>query len=156
MPDLLVKLYELPPLTSVMEQMACQGVIIRRALPPEKHLISAWAEKHFRPAWAAECEVALSRLPVSCFIAVENEALLGFACHEATCKGFFGPTGVLKSARGRGVGKALLLAVLHDMRASGYNYAIIGGAGPTDFYAKVCGATVIENSTPGVYRGMLK
>ncbi|MEX0750197.1 MAG: hypothetical protein WD359_05250 [Dehalococcoidia bacterium] len=33
----------------------------------------------------------------------------------------------------------------------GYAYAIIGGVGPAEFYAKVCGATVIENSDPGVY-----
>ena len=37
------------------------------------------------------------------------------------------------------------------MREMGYAYAIIGGVGPAEFYAKVCGATVIEGSDPGVY-----
>ena len=33
---------------------------------------------------------------------------------------------------------------------------IIGGAGPIAFYEKHCGATVIDGSVPGIYRGMLK
>jgi hypothetical protein len=45
----------------------------------------------------------------------------------------------------------LTLAALAAMRASGYAYAIIGGVGPSAFYAKVAGATPIEGSTPGIY-----
>ena len=41
------------------------------------------------------------------------------------------------------------------MHAHGYAYAIIGGVGPTEFYNKTVGATVIEESTPGVYRDWL-
>ena len=32
---------------------------------------------------------------------------------------------------------------------------IIGGVGPAEFYAKIVGATIIEDSTPGMYRGLL-
>ncbi len=56
-------------------------------------------------------------------------------------KGFFGPTGVDESARGKGIGHALLLKTLLDMRDQGYGYAIIGGAGPVDFYQRSVGAT---------------
>jgi len=37
-------------------------------------------------------------------------------------------------------------------------YAVIGGAsdGVADFYRKTVGATVIEDSSPGIYRGMLR
>jgi hypothetical protein len=49
----------------------------------------------------------------------------------------------------------LLLAGLEAMKADGYGYAIIGGAGPVDFYEKAAGATVIEGATPGIYRGIL-
>jgi GNAT superfamily N-acetyltransferase len=87
---------------------------------------------------------------------VENEQMLGFGCYEATCKDFFGPTGVLESTRGRGIGKALLIACLHALREMGYGYAVIGGAGPTQFYEKTVGAVIIPDSTPGVYRGLLK
>lgn len=81
--------------------------------------------------------------------------MLGFACYDATAKGFFGPTGVSKDARKQGIGKALLYACLNAMREEGYGYAIIGWAGPVAYYQKTCNATIIENSLPSVYRGML-
>jgi predicted N-acetyltransferase YhbS len=81
--------------------------------------------------------------------------VVGFACHDTTYKNFFGPTGVDESQRGRGLGKALLLACLHAMAAQGYGYAIIGGVGPAEFYAKTVGAVEIEGSTPGIYKGVL-
>lgn len=80
--------------------------------------------------------------------------MIGFACYNATAKGFFGPTGVSPEARGLGAGKALLIAALHAMREDGYGYGIIGAAGPTEFYAKTVGATEIPDSVPGIYRGM--
>jgi hypothetical protein len=47
------------------------------------------------------------------------------------------------------------LACLEDMRQAGYGYAIIGGVGPAEFYAKTVGAVAIEGSEPGIYRGLL-
>ena len=81
---------------------------------------------------------------------------MGFACHDATCPNFFGPTGVEAKARKRGIGKALLFALPRGHAASqGFGYAIIGGVGPAEFYAKAVGAAAIEGSEPGVYRGLL-
>jgi hypothetical protein len=37
------------------------------------------------------------------------------------------------------------------MRDRGYAYAIVGGAGPADYYRRTVGATPIERSTPGIY-----
>ena len=37
------------------------------------------------------------------------------------------------------------------LREKGYNYAIIGWAGPTIFYEKNCGAMLIPESTPASY-----
>ena len=156
MPDMLVKLYELPDASPHMKRQAEGGVEIRRALTPEKHLVLDWIRATFGPAWASECDAAFAHHPVSCFIAVENAKVLGFACYDATLKGFFGPTGVAESARGRGIGTALLLCCLHAMHAEGYGYAIIGGGGAADFYAKKVGAIPIEGSKPGIYRGMLR
>jgi len=68
----------------------------------------------------------------------------------------FGPTGVLQSARGKGIGKALLLACLWSLREMGYVYAIIGAAGPVRFYQKTVGAIIIPDSEPGIYTDMLK
>jgi hypothetical protein len=42
------------------------------------------------------------------------------------------------------------------MAGQGYAYAIIGGVGPVEFYAKTVGAIVIAGSQPGIYGGMLK
>lgn len=156
MADMLVKLYGLPDASSLFAKLEEQGVTIRRALAPEKHIILKWIEENFSKAWASECDVSFSHQPVGCFLAIEEKQIVGFACYEATCKNFFGPTGVLENQRGRGVGKALLLTTLYAMRHEGYAYAIIGGVGPAEFYEKAVGAKLIEDSTPGIYKGVLK
>lgn len=155
MPDMLVRLYELPDLNEALADVARHGVSVRRALTPEVPVVVAWVREHF-DAWAAEVETAFCRLPISCFIALRAQQLLGFACHDATAPNFFGPEGVLVGERGRGVGRALLLAALHAQREQGYAYAIIGGVGPAAFYEKTVGALPIAGSDPGLYRGMLR
>ncbi|MBI1802770.1 MAG: GNAT family N-acetyltransferase [Chloroflexi bacterium] len=156
MPDMLVKLYALPDGADDFARLRREGVDVRRALAPEKHLVVAWVRRRFSEYWASECEVAFARAPLSCVVAVSQSRLVGFACYDATMKGFFGPTGVLPSERGRGIGRALLIAALEAMRAEGYGYAIIGGVGPAELYQKAVGATLIEGSSPGIYRGMLR
>ena len=151
MSDLLVKLYSLP-----LAPASPAGVEVRRAFAAEKRLVSDWIAKQFGPGWASEGEAAFARLPVACFLAVRDGELLGFACYDATARGFFGPTGVAESERNHGIGVALLLVALHDMAAQGYPYAIIGAADSVEFYRKHVGATEIPDSAPGFYRGMLK
>jgi hypothetical protein len=51
--------------------------------------------------------------------------------------------------------RPLLLATLHAMHAQGYAYAVIGAAGPIEFYRRFVSGTVIPGSWPGLYRGML-
>jgi GNAT superfamily N-acetyltransferase len=98
----------------------------------------------------------MSGQPVTCFIAVKDGKILGFACYDSTLKGFFGPIGVDPGAHRKGLGKALLLRTLEAMRDAGYGYAAIGWAGPVNFFKKTVGAVVIEGSEPGVYRGLVK
>jgi GNAT superfamily N-acetyltransferase len=153
--DMLVKLYDLPDSRATYDRLRQAGIMLRRALAPEKHKVTAWVRKTFSEAWASEAEVAFSRQPISCFIAVQERKIIGFACHDATCPNFFGPTGVEPKVQKNGVGKALLFACLEDMRHQGFGYAIIGGVGPAEFYAKAVGAVAIEGSEPGIYRGLL-
>jgi GNAT superfamily N-acetyltransferase len=153
--DMLVKLYDLPDSRGLREKLAQAEVSLRRALAPEKHRVIAWVKDNFSDYWASEAEVAFSREPVSCFIAVKDGKIQGFACHDVTCRNFFGPTGVLPDARKGGVGTALLLACLEGMKHAGYGYAIIGGVGPADYYARAVGAVAIEGSDVGIYRGLL-
>ena len=153
--DMLVKLYELPGLAAALEAVSGQGISVRRALAPETPVVMAWIRSNFA-ASAAEVGIACGRLPISCFIAVRGQEILGFACHDATARNFFGPEGVVEAERGRGLGRALLLATLHAQREQGYAYAIVGGVGPAEFYVKTVGATPIAGSTPGIYAGMLR
>src|SRR5712675_3212053 len=142
--DMLVKLYALPDSRDAFDRLLRNGITTRRALAPEKHKVVAWVRNAFSEAWASEVEVAFSRQPVSCFIAVQQKNILGFACHDATFPNFFGPTGTDPNTRRNGIGTALLLACLEAMKQQGYGYAIIGGVGPADFYQKVVGAVHIE------------
>jgi GNAT superfamily N-acetyltransferase len=153
--DMLVKLYDLPSSASVLDRVRQGGIEIRRALTPEKSKATAWVKHTFSEAWANEVEIAFTRQPVSCFIAVKNGRIAGFACHDTTCRGFFGPTGVESEQRNSGIGTALLLACLEDMRQQGFGYGIIGGVGPAEYYSKAVGAVLIEDSEPGVYGGLL-
>ncbi len=155
MPDMLVKLYDLAGKDTGSEELLKQGIVLRRVLPPEKGIVTEWVLKHFGDHWRSECDVAISRKPVSCFIAVRGKEILGFACYDVTCRDFFGPTGVSEECRGLGIGKSLLLACMKAMYEEGYAYAIIGGAGPVEFYAKSVGAVVIEGSVPGIFAGLL-
>jgi len=153
--DMLVKLYDLPDSRDIFAQVAAAGISVRRATAPDRHKVVTFVKNGFSDAWASETEVAFARQPITCFIAARERDPVGFACHDATCANFFGPTGVHESVRNHGVGKALLFACLQDMRAQGYAYAIIGGVGPVEFYEKAVGAIAIEGSAPGIYRGLL-
>jgi Acetyltransferase (GNAT) family len=151
MPDMLVKLYSLPDLHAQLKKTERLGILVRRPNPWEKAALLDWVREHFGPTWTAECETAFAARPSSCFIAVQKDALIGFACYDCTRKNFFGPTGVVENARSKGVGLALLLSCLHAMRDNGYAYAIIGGVGPAEYYSKTVGATLIGGSSPGIY-----
>jgi GNAT superfamily N-acetyltransferase len=155
MTDLLVKLYDLPDAADPVEALNRKGIKIRRAMAYEKHLAVNWVRQTFGRRWASECDVSFANRPISCYVATHGGEIVGFASFDSTALGFFGPTGVAEHFRGRGVGKALLLACLHGMRQKGYAYAIIGSVGPTAFYSSVLNVLEIPDSTPGVYRDML-
>jgi len=150
MPDLLVNLLKLPPCE------ATHGFNLRRAQPFELTLVSNFVTEYFSGSWADEISVGFARQPVSVFVATIDRELVGFAAYECTRRGFFGPTGVVPAAEGKGIGKALLLASLEALREMGYVYAIIGAAGPVRFYQKTVGAIIIPDSEPGIYTDLLK
>ncbi len=156
MPDMLVPLLKLPPLEPALQEMQAQGVVIRRAHPFEITPIREFILSEFGLGWADEITPCYSRQPITLYIALKEGRVVGFGAYESTRRNFFGPTGVAKSQRGSGIGKALLLACLWGMREMGYAYGIIGGAGPVVFYEKVVNATVIPDSVPGIYTDMIQ
>ena len=154
--DYLVNLSLLDPDPELDSRLKKSGVTIRRALAPELELVTDWIRERFGAGWASETAIAFSRQPPSCFLATRDGKLVGFACYDSIARGFFGPTGVDEAERGGGIGRALLLATLLDMRTLGYGYGIIGDVGPSEFYERSVGATPIPDSEPGVYAGLLK
>lgn len=155
MTDMLVKLYDLSNNWSFLSEQAERGVTLRKPFGPEKHLVIDWVRDQFGDVWAGETAVALSHQPVTCFIACQDQALIGFACYDATALGLFGPGGAEQS-RGRGTGRALLMACLSDMKLKGYGYTIVGDVGPAEFFRKTVGAVEVPDSTPGLYKAMLR
>ena len=147
MPDLLVPLYRLPG------KFTCSGFNVRRPMAFEGAGIQKWIAEAFSSSWASEVLPAISRTPSTMVIAVEESTgkLAGFCGWDCTALGFLGPIGVAEEFRGSGLGRAVTLDVLHSMREQGYGYAIIGAAGPVEFFSKICGASVIPGSTPGIY-----
>lgn len=146
MADMLVNLLEIEDDRDLLELLRKDGIEIFRAIAPDKIRIIEWVKEHSSLGAAGECDVCFSNKPISCFIAAKSNKIVGYACYNATAPDFFGPTRVLEEYQGKGIGKALLLRSLQAMKDEGYQYAIIGGVGPIEFYEKCVGAIVIESS----------
>jgi hypothetical protein len=159
MPDMLVKLYEIPDDWSFIAQQEHLGITIRKPLGTEKFRVVEWVRGEFGEPWASETDQTFSNHPISSFIAVrkteQGNQMIGFACYNAAALGIFGPTGVQENERGKGTGKALLLACLLDMKLQGFGYAVIGWVGPAEFYAKAVGAVEIPGSEPSIWKTWL-
>jgi GNAT superfamily N-acetyltransferase len=146
MADMLVNLLEIEDYHGIVNRLKEEGIEVFRALAPDKLRIVEWVKENSSRNAAGECDVCFSGRPISCFIAARGSKIIGYACYNATAPDFFGPTKVLDEYQGKGIGKALLLRSLHAMHDEGYQYAIIGGIGPAEFYEKCVGAIMIESS----------
>lgn len=156
MPDMLVKLYNIPDEIPNINHLKEKGISIKRVLAPDKHKVIKYVRDKFGDNWASECDVAFANKPISCYVAVKDKKIIGFACFDATARNYFGPTGVTEEYRGLGVGTVLLLKSLLSMREEGYAYAIIGWVvDAVDFYKRVVDASVIEGSSPGIYKRLI-
>lgn len=119
--------------------------LIARNLPAERPEdvkegdVLDFVEQEFGRIWRFEAAHARK-----VFYVEENGQVAGFAAHDGNNRGlgFFGPTGVAKQHRGKGLGRKLLLASLADMRQQGYHQAIIPWTDAIDFYARSCGAEI--------------
>jgi len=111
-----------------------------RVTPQTRNRVLSFIEKEFGRIWRFEASNAGDNL----FYVEVDGRIAGFAAHDANNRGlgFFGPTGVARQHRGRGLGAALLRASLADLRHLGYERAIIPWTDALEFYRKACGATV--------------
>lgn len=156
MADMLVNLLKLPDNTQDVQRLEGEGILIRRVQPYELSILRRFIIENFNEGWADEAMSAFAHQSATCFIATHEKKIIGFAAYECTRRNFFGPTGVKETYRGKDIGKALLIASMHAMLEMGYAYAIIGGVGPAEFYSHCVGATLIPDSTPGIYVDMLE
>ena len=137
--DMLVNLTSLPPMIGPIE-----GVTIRRALASERESASAWMLSMHNRSWHRQSDQAFDNNPIKAFVAVDAaNKIIGFGAYDSTAMNIFGPTAVDEAWRGKRIGTAILLACLYEMRENGFKYAIIGMAGPQDYYKKAVGATPI-------------
>ncbi|MDF2924824.1 MAG: family N-acetyltransferase [Paenibacillaceae bacterium] len=156
MPDMLVKLYNLPDPGPLLERLRTEGIQIKRAMTADKSRVVDFVAANFTANWTNECESTFARLPVNTFIAVKEKRIIGFASYDAIVRNYFGPTGVLPECRGMGVGQALLLQTMHAMHHDGYSYCIIGWVTEAlAFYEKAVGAVAIPDSFPGGYKDLI-
>jgi len=157
MPDLLIKLYDLP-LEKYRKERFDGDFKIIRPLSCDKSKVLNFVRKKFNESWADECERCFSNVPISCFVSVKDQSIIGFACYDATAKGFFGPIGIEPEERGKEVGTRLLFSCLGDMWDNGYGYAVVGWVDEyqINFYEKSTSATVIPGSSPGIYKRLIE
>jgi len=88
--------------------------------------------------------------PVTTFIARQKTTheIVGWATHSAHYTGSFGPTGVLKSIRGGGIGGLLLRWCLYDIKSTFAKdtMTIMWVSGDTaKFYSKATGAVISQS-----------
>ncbi len=120
------------------------GAGVARATHATRERVLAFIEKEFGRIWRFEASHAFANDPATLVYVEADGQIAGFAAHEANNRGlgFFGPTGVARAHRGRGLGALLLRASLADLRRLGYERVIIPWTDAIDFYRKACGAVV--------------
>lgn len=123
--------------------------LIRKASVEDKNILIKFVENHFSIDWTNTVKQAFLMDSIPIYVAFdEKQHVIGFAGFDIYNgkKAYFGPMGVAKDNRIKGIGYALLHHCLRDMKEVGYDYAIIGGAGPIEFYEKACGAIIIPKA----------
>ena len=146
LPDMIVRLAGLPDPRPIERRLADEGYAVQRATIRRRPAVAAFIERHFSERWALGTAAAYSRRPVSLFVALSGDEIVGFAAYDCSYRGYLGPMGVREELRGIGLGSALLLRTLEDMAGRAYKWAVIGEVDPVTFYEKVCGAVVIPGS----------
>lgn len=144
--DILIRLYGAADHSADFAALRERGIAIKLAMDVNASEIESFVRENFSAIWADEARFALMRR--TCYIAVEDTRLVGFACIQATAPEFFGPIGVLPDCRGRGIASALLHRAVLAMREKGYKYMVAGAVrGPmARIIARHYGTIEIPNS----------
>jgi GNAT superfamily N-acetyltransferase len=125
-----------------LETIALDAPGVFRPKHDDAERVLDFIERDFGRIWRFEASHAFERDTPTIYVTEHDGAIAGFAAHDVNNRGlgWFGPTGVSQSLRGRGIGRSLLLASLADLRRLGYSRAVIPWTDALDFYRKSCGA----------------
>jgi GNAT superfamily N-acetyltransferase len=117
------------------------GYRIDRAVAAERATLLDWIERAFAPVWAVEVARALDGPRAAVHVAWRGDEPVAFAAADGNNQGlgWFGPAGTDPAHRGRGLGEALLLHCLLDVRGLPEG-GVIAWIGPKPFYEKSAGA----------------
>ncbi len=117
-----------PDWVPAKEQALIEAGVVFEPYRPELILpLLDFLKAEFAGDWQRFLRDAMTRIttgeyhPTNVWVAHVNYKVLGFAMYGADCR--FGPFGVAKSERGRGLGVVLLLRVLFSMKARGLHNA---------------------------------
>jgi ribosomal protein S18 acetylase RimI-like enzyme len=118
---------------------------ISRALYDDLDNLVDYIKHNHSGVWQIEATLSFANDPCTTFLVKDEKGtVVGFASHSIGFPGSFGPTGVLKELRGRGIGGALLKWCMKDLQDQGIKESIIRWVeGDTmKFYSKSIGARV--------------
>jgi GNAT superfamily N-acetyltransferase len=136
---MVVDLEDLPPLPTIGQP--------RVATVDDRADVVGWVEQHW-PNWTSEVVDCLDRGRLA--IAHDADGVVAVCCWDGARTGWVGPVAVRPSAIGRGQGRSVLIAALHELRRAGRHRAEIGWVGPIRPYAQTVSAVV--NRVFFVYR----
>ncbi len=129
-------------LQSLTQTLADNDVRVSRVSTEQFPVVHAFIEKSFAPVWALEAKRAHEGPRRALHVAWTNETPVAFAAADGNNQGlgWFGPAGTLLAHRGKGIGEALLIACLLDVRGT-TDGGVIAWIGPKPFYERTVGAT---------------
>lgn len=107
--------------------------------------LASFAEAHW-PLWAAEFARAARSGTVFMATDAASGAVLGAAAHSVGRLGVVGPVAVDPGCHGRGVGTALMGAVLTELSVAGLDSVEIAWTSTVRFYSLACDARVARAS----------
>lgn len=122
------------------QKVESQGYALRYAGEGDREALLTLVYERYSAAWAFEIARALEIHAVH--LACKNGVIAAFAAHDGNNRGlgWFGPAATLEAHRGKGLGHALLLRCLQDIRRAGHEAGVIAWIGPREFYARAVGA----------------
>ena len=123
-----------------------KGYYYERVQAKDFEELVEFVSKNFgHSVWPEEVKMSLQNDPPTTFIAKNmDHQIVGFATHGLQFPGAFGPTGVLYSLQGKGIGSELLKWCLYDIKRSGLEKCIIMwvAINTIKFYSKSIGAYI--------------